>query len=68
MPGHSSDTPAAPADPSVPPSLALDARVTGSALLPSQRQPNNADMPTPEKMDPEDAKLDQQIKSICRGC
>jgi hypothetical protein len=28
----------------------------------------NADTPTPEKPDPEDAKLDQRIKSICRGC
>lgn len=28
----------------------------------------NADTPGSEKLDPEDAKLDQRIKSICRGC
>jgi hypothetical protein len=28
----------------------------------------SADTPTSEKLDPEDAKLDQRIKSICRGC
>ena len=27
-----------------------------------------ANTPTAEKPDPEDAKLDQRIKSICRGC
>jgi hypothetical protein len=31
-------------------------------------KPKNADTATPEKLDPEDAKLDQRIKSICRGC
>ncbi len=61
---------AAPANPSVPPSLTSNAGVTGSAPLPSQRQSKNADTPTPEKekMDPEDAALDKRIKSICRGC
>jgi hypothetical protein len=58
----------APANPSVPPSLTSNAGVTGSAPLPSQRQSKNANPPTPEKLDPEDAKLDQRIKSICRGC
>jgi hypothetical protein len=65
---HSQGALSAPANPSVPPSLTPDAHLTGSAPLPSQRQSKNADASSPEKLDPEDAKLDQKIKSICRGC
>jgi hypothetical protein len=65
---HSQRALSAPANPSVPPSLIPDARLTGSAPLPSRRQSKKAEMSSPEKLDPEDAKLDQKIKSICRGC
>jgi hypothetical protein len=65
---HSQRALSAPANPSVPPSLTPDARLTGSAPLPSRRESKNADAASPEKLDPEDAKLDQTIKSICRGC
>jgi hypothetical protein len=64
---HSMRALSAPANPSVPPSLTPDPRLTGSAPLPSRREAT-ADMPAPENLDPEDAKLDQMIKSICRGC
>jgi hypothetical protein len=57
-----------PANPSVPPSLAPDVRLTGSAPLPSRRQSGKAELSSPEKLNAEDAKLDQKIKSICRGC
>ena len=40
---------------------------TGELSVPADKA-KNADMPTPGKPDPEDAKLDQRIKSICRGC
>ncbi|HEY3791027.1 MAG TPA: hypothetical protein VGM09_04290 [Bradyrhizobium sp.] len=66
--GHSRHALSAPANPSVPPSLTSDAGVTGSAPLPSHRQLKTTDTPAPEKLDPEDDKLDQRIKSICRGC
>jgi len=65
---HSQRALSAPANPSVPPSLTPDARLTGSAPLPSRRESKKADAASPEKLDPEDAKLDQKIKSICRGC
>jgi hypothetical protein len=65
---HSQRALSAPANPSVPPSLTPDVRLTGNAPLPSQRQSKNADASSPEKLDPEDAALDQKIKSICRGC
>jgi hypothetical protein len=64
---HSMRALSAPANPSVPPSLTPDPHLTGSAPLPSRRSAA-ADPSTPEKLDPEDAKLDQMIKSICRGC
>ena len=66
--GHSSSALSAPANPSVPPSLTSDARLTGSAPLPSGRPMTSADTSSPVKMDPEDAKLNQTIKNICRGC
>jgi hypothetical protein len=65
---HSQRALSAPANPAEPPSLTPDARLTGSAPLPSRQQSKNADASSPEKLDPEDAKLDQTIKSICRGC
>jgi hypothetical protein len=63
---------ASPANPTVPPSLTPDARLTGSAPLPPHQQPTqfeagafnaNAYKPTPE-----DAALDKKIGSICKGC
>jgi hypothetical protein len=63
---------ASPADPSVPPSLTPDARLTGSAPLPPHQQPtqsttgmsnNNMYQPTPDE-----AALDRKIGSICKGC
>ena len=65
---HSRSALSAPANPSVPPSLTPDARLTGSAPVPSRDQSKKAEVSSPEKLDPEDAKLDQKIKSICRGC
>jgi hypothetical protein len=62
----------APANPSVPPSLTPDPRLSGSAPLPPHHQPTRGDVASiPEgslKPDPEDAKVDRMIGSICRGC
>jgi hypothetical protein len=67
--GHSMGRLSSPANPSVPPSLTPDSRLTGSAPLPSQRpQLTRADTSPPTKFDPEDAKVDKMIKNICRGC
>jgi hypothetical protein len=66
--GHSMRAASAPANPSVPPSLTPDARLTGFAPLPSHHQMRRADLAAPLKPDPEDAKVDKMIKSICRGC
>jgi hypothetical protein len=57
------------ANPSVPPSLSPDQRVTGTAPV-GHRQPrrdsnNSAD---PFARDPADVALDKKIRSICRGC
>jgi hypothetical protein len=65
---HSMRALSAPANPSVPPSLTPDPRLTGSAPLPSRRAVAKADTSAPVKLDPEDAKLNQVIKNICRGC
>jgi hypothetical protein len=65
--GHAMGALSAPANPAVPPSLTSDARLTGSAPLPS-RQRRKAEISSPEKLDPEDAKLNDTIKNICRGC
>jgi hypothetical protein len=65
---HAMGALSAPANPAVPPSLTSDARLTGSAPLPSRRQPGKADISSPLKLDPEDAKLNNTIKNICRGC
>jgi hypothetical protein len=66
--GHSSGALSAPANPSVPPSLTSDARLTGSAPLPSGHPMTKGDASNPTQVDPEDAKLNEKIKSICRGC
>jgi hypothetical protein len=70
MHGPSRDALSAPANSSVPPSLSSDPGVTGGAPLPSRRKSRSANTPAPapENLDTEDAKLDQRIKSICRGC
>jgi len=43
-------------------------RHSARAPLPSGRPLKNADNSSTEKRDPEDVKLDQKIRSICRGC
>jgi hypothetical protein len=62
----------ASASPTVPPSLTPDPRLSGSAPLPPHHQPTRGDVASiPEgsfKPDPEDAKVDRMIGSICRGC
>jgi hypothetical protein len=57
----------APANPSVPPSLTPDARLTGTAPIPAPHPHTVADGTT-VKPDPEDAKVDRIVRSICRGC
>jgi hypothetical protein len=68
MHGHSMHALSGSANPAVPPSRTPDARLTGSAPLATQHQTTNADALSPMERDPEDEKLDQTIKSICRGC
>jgi hypothetical protein len=60
----------APANPTVPPSLTPDPRLTGTAPLPPHHQPTSASSvpdamlkPTPEEM-----AVDRAIGNICRGC
>jgi hypothetical protein len=68
MHGHGgSGALAAPANPTVPPSLTSDARLTGSAPVPGNHPRILADGGN-IKPDPEDAKVDRIIKGICRGC
>jgi hypothetical protein len=61
-----------PANPTVPPSLTPDARLTGTAPLPPHHQPTAADVSSlPDTMlkpTPEDAAVDRAIGNICRGC
>ena len=66
--GHSARVSSAPADPTVPPSLTPDKRLTGSAPVPSRRRAEKANTSAPEKRDPDDAKIDRRIRSICSGC
>jgi hypothetical protein len=68
MHGHSMHAMSGLANPVVPPSRTPDARLTGSVPLPAQHQMTNDGAPSPMERDPEDEKLDQTIKSICRGC
>jgi hypothetical protein len=62
----------APANPSVPPSLTPDPRLTGTAPLPPHHQPTQADVAALKGVsrapDVEDAKVDRIVRSICRGC
>ncbi len=62
----------APANPTVPPSLTSDPRLTGSAPLPPHHQPARSDTALPPeallRATPEDAKVDRIVKGICRGC
>jgi hypothetical protein len=62
----------APANPTVPPSLTPDRRLTGTAPLPPHQQPTSAGpssvpdamlKPTPDEM-----AVDRAIGNICRGC
>ena len=67
--GHVRHRAARPANPSVPPSLTSDSRLTGAAPLPPHHQPRRGSAPpASEKRDPQDIALDRKIKSICRGC
>jgi hypothetical protein len=62
----------APANPTVPPSLTPDSRLTGTAPLPPHHQPTSADAPSLSndmlKPTPEEAAVDRAIGNICRGC
>ena len=62
----------APANPTVPPSLTPDTRLTGTAPVPPHHQPTSADVPSvPDAMlkpTPDEAAVDRAIGNICRGC
>src|SRR5947209_6678859 len=62
----------ASANPTVPPSLTPDSRLTGTAPLPPHHQPTSADVPSASddmlKPTPEEAAVDRAIGNICRGC
>jgi hypothetical protein len=60
----------APANPTVPPSLTPDPRLTGTAPLPPHQQPTSA-ASVPEAMlkpTPDELAVDRAIGNICRGC
>jgi hypothetical protein len=60
----------APANPTVPPSLTPDPRLTGSAPLPPHQQPTSA-ASVPDAMlkpSPDEIAVDRAIGNICRGC
>lgn len=61
-----------PANPTVPPSLTPDPRLTGTAPLPPHHQPTSADVPAaPDAMlmpTPGEVAVDRAIGNICRGC
>ena len=62
----------APANPTVPPSLTADSRLTGTAPLPPHHQPTSADVSSvPDAMlkpTPDEIAVDRAINNICRGC
>jgi hypothetical protein len=62
----------APGNPTVPPSLTPDPRLTGTAPVPPHHQPTSADVPSvPDAMlkpTPEEAAVDRAIGNICKGC
>jgi hypothetical protein len=67
--GHGRHLRSTPANPTVPPSLTPDNRLTGTAPLPSHRQPRRGSASgAAEKRDPQDTALDRKIRSICKGC
>lgn len=72
MHGNGAGSLMAPANPTVPPSLTPDPRLTGSAPLPPHQQPTQADVASLRGVslapDAEEAKVDRIVKSICRGC
>jgi hypothetical protein len=60
-----------PANPSVPPSLTPDPRLTGTAPLPPHQQPTSASVSVPDallKPTPGELAIDRAIGNICRGC
>ena len=60
----------APANPTVPPSLTPDPRLTGTAPLPPHQQPTSA-ASVPDAMlkpTPDEIAVDQAIGNVCRGC
>jgi hypothetical protein len=60
----------APANPTVPPSLTPDPRLTGTAPLPPHQQPTSA-ASVPDAMlkpTPDEIAVDHAIGNICRGC
>src|SRR5258707_11153610 len=60
----------APANPTVPPSLTPDPRLTGAAPLPPHQQPTAA-ASVPDavlKPTPDEIAVDRAIGNICRGC
>ena len=60
----------APANPTVPPSLTPDPRLTGTAPLPPHQQPTSA-ASVPDavlKPTPDEIAVDRAIGNICRGC
>ncbi len=62
----------APANPSVPPSLTSDPRLSGTAPLPRETQPTrwNATAARSQAVviSPDDERIDRIVKNICRGC
>jgi hypothetical protein len=61
----------APANPTVPPSLTPDPRLTGTAPLPPHQQPTSAGVSVPDAMlkpTPDELAVDRAIGNICRGC
>jgi hypothetical protein len=72
MHGPAADRLMAPANPTVPPSLTPDPRLTGTAPLPPDHQPTSADVSSvPDDMlkpTPGEAAVDRKIGNICRGC
>lgn len=71
--GHrSSSAFGAPANPSVPPSLTSDPRLSGTAPLPRETQPARGKATDARSqavmISPDDARIDRIVKNICRGC
>ncbi|MHB8267923.1 hypothetical protein [Bradyrhizobium sp.] len=61
----------APANPTVPPSLTPDPRLTGTAPLPPHHQPTSSDVSVSDAVlnpTPDEVAVDRAIGNICRGC